>query len=251
MRYHGGKVRKGKKVATIINKILEDGSMGYIEPFCGMCGVLRHIRCNNTIIAADINESVIDMWNSLRDGWIPDLSCVDEEYYNNLKVIPSSSPEKGFFGHALSFGGLYFQTFMVRLINLLPYSRDDVVRISKDVSDVIFIHGDFKTLFSECTNCVIFCDPPYEKYNRYYDQSNNRLKFDHDIFWEWCNKMTLLGNAVIVIENIEFFGRVLHSNVKVNHIPICNRVTRYGKTRSKVEEIVGIFSDYHRGTNTV
>jgi site-specific DNA-adenine methylase len=45
--YHGGKYRHGKEIADIIKIIYDkqppDSIVGYIEPFCGMCGVYRHI----------------------------------------------------------------------------------------------------------------------------------------------------------------------------------------------------------------
>ena len=244
MRYHGGKSRQGYIIANIINNILEENtSLSYLEPFCGMCGVLRYIVTDNIIVAGDINDSVIQMWTALQDGWQPEISNVNEEYYNDMKANGESSAEKGFFGVALTFGALYFQVFMSKLVDLLPYSKKSVIQISKDIPDVIFIHGDYTT-FSTTDNCVIFCDPPYEKYNRYYDENNNKLKFDHDLFWEWCCRMCMNNNIVVVIENPDFFSRETLEGVQLEKVTISNRISRFGKTKTKIEEVVGIFKNF-------
>jgi site-specific DNA-adenine methylase len=71
--YHGGKYRHGEEIAIVIkdiyNKQPPDSIVGYIEPFCGMCGVYRHIvnllPKNLKYIASDQHDSLILMWKAL------------------------------------------------------------------------------------------------------------------------------------------------------------------------------------------
>ena len=74
--YQGGKQRIGKKIYDIIHKYereLVDTKLTYIEPFCGMCGVLRHFAAetDRTCIATDLNTDLILMWRAIQHGWEP------------------------------------------------------------------------------------------------------------------------------------------------------------------------------------
>jgi len=79
MRYHGGKTRIGKYISEKILKLIEISNPkidGYMEPFCGMCGVLVHVVEKSDLksyVASDTNASVIKMWKSLINGWKPDI----------------------------------------------------------------------------------------------------------------------------------------------------------------------------------
>ena len=57
------------------------------------------------------------------------------------------------------------------------------------------------TQFSKLKNFVIYCDPPYkdDKSSYYFDEENNRLSFDHIVFWKWCLKMSK-NNIIFVSE---------------------------------------------------
>jgi site-specific DNA-adenine methylase len=77
--YHGGKYRHGEEIARVIkdvyDKQLPGSVIGYLEPFCGMCGVYRHVvnllPKNLKYVASDQHDSLILMWKALQDNWIP------------------------------------------------------------------------------------------------------------------------------------------------------------------------------------
>ena len=86
-RYSGGKQKIGQRIAEKIYnesiKISQNEECkidGYVEAFCGMMGVFQHIpelfNKNDEIKykANDINESVVEMWKSLQNGWVPPTS---------------------------------------------------------------------------------------------------------------------------------------------------------------------------------
>lgn len=203
MRYHGGKSRAGKGIASILQEVInkKKSLVGYCEPFCGACGVLSHMTLLNEIqiIAGDSNKSLICMWKSLCDGWVPDISNATRKRYIQLKGNGESSAEKGFLGHVVSYGGLYFKTFTESLVPRLPSSKRSVIRISEKLRNVKFQEGDY-TQFSELENHLIFCDPPYEKNSRYFDENNKLVKFDSMSFWNWCKYMSEKNNIIVVNE---------------------------------------------------
>ena len=48
MSYQGGKQRLGKKIYNII-KNYDDGTLDYLEPFVGICGVMKHMTKGNPL----------------------------------------------------------------------------------------------------------------------------------------------------------------------------------------------------------
>lgn len=228
MRYHGGKTRLGGPISKVILKILELSDIDcYVEPFCGMCGVLVHVRKNTKLKiyrAYDKNESVIMMWNSLKDGWKPRIHDFNLDRFNYLKGNGQSSAEKGFFGHALTFGALYFQCYRPELLGLLEYSSNDVIERSSVLHDVYFETLDFKELQKQnLNNCLIYCDPPYERANRYYDEHNTQISFDSNEFWEAC-KILAKRNVIVISEQKGFFDKrceeVASSKIRMIPLPV-------------------------------
>jgi DNA adenine methylase len=206
--YHGGKQRSGKKIANIITQIQED-HIGYCEPFCGMLGVYRHVT---TILgpdiqykAGDINKSVIMMWNDAKSGWIPPSEST-ESHYNICRTTSEPSSEKGFVGHACSFGGQYFMGYKDKYLKSntteekkkrLVVQSNRVCKIAEECSNVQFTNGDYDQ-FSNLKSFLIYCDPPYEGIkSRYSDEYGHKISFDHSKFWEWCRMMGK-DNTVLV-----------------------------------------------------
>ena len=238
MKYHGGKTRVGEKISNIIQELIDNNEQikGYCEPFCGACGVIKHLTQNNQkleFVAGDNHESMIKMWKSLQTGWEPDISNISKEYYLSLKGNGESSAQKGFIGHCLSFGGLYFKVYMEELVPRIENSKKNIIKRSLDIKNVSFSVGDY-TQFSHLKNNIIFCDPPYQKLNKYYDEYDNRLNFDNDLFWEWCGEMKK-NNIVIVNEMSGIENTVtMDSNI----IELKPRNLNYGKyTNSETESL--------------
>lgn len=206
MRYHGGKSRSGKKISEILKDIIKKESLvGYCEPFCGACGVMSHMSSLETIdnfLAGDINPSMICMWKALcDDNWKPDLSNVTRARFLELKGDGSSSAEKGFIGHVVTYGGQYFKHFSESLASdsRLYGSKKSVISLSNKMRNVKFQCGNYDQ-YDDIIGYLIFCDPPYEKTSYYFDENNRSRKFDSLSFWEWCRKMS--ENNVIVVNEM-------------------------------------------------
>jgi site-specific DNA-adenine methylase len=214
--YHGGKQKIGKDIANAmcnymikIKKTDKDKIKGYCEPFCGMLGVYRHFyNCsylknyrNLKYLGGDYNKSLILMWKKSQKGWKPPTEC-SEDRYNRLKKTKKPSAEKGFIGHQYSYGGQYFKGYRGKYGNNGVYKKasKNVTDIAKLLKNVKFKNGSY-TQFSKLKNFVIYCDPPYkdDKSSYYFDEENNRLSFDHIVFWKWCLKMSK-NNIIFVSE---------------------------------------------------
>jgi len=209
--YHGGKQRIGREIAGIISDIAhyveeERGYRfaGYCEPFCGMLGVYQHIpkefedHRKFTYKAGDANASVIKMWQRAQKGWKPPRKCTEAQY-EKLKSSTTPSAERGFIGHACSFGGQYFKAFKNKHLHGLSTTQKDrrvagqadrVTQIASQMDCVKFSSGNY-TQFSNLRNYIIYCDPPYYGAASYYFDENRKLRtFDHEKFWDWCREMS-------------------------------------------------------------
>jgi DNA adenine methylase len=210
--YHGGKTRTGNLIANVIyNEALDIEDVydftikGYCEPFAGMLGVYRHIpvlfkdhKPKLKYMAGDFNKSLILMWKALQEGWKPPTTITKKEY-DSLRYSKDSA-KKGFIGNKCGFGGLFFGQYRKELCTSrrIKLTLDKIKKIIKDIKNTKFKSGSY-TQYSKLKGYVIYCDPPYSKYNRYVDSENKRVNFDNKKFWNWCRKMAK-DNIVFVSE---------------------------------------------------
>ncbi len=209
--YHGGKQKIGAKIADEIlaeSEAIAAGEgfviTGYCEPFCGMLGVYRHSfdrfgADGVRYFAGDDNESVIKMWKAAQRGWEPPMHKVSKREFMALAGNGQSSAVKGYVGHLYGYMGKYFKPFDSTITNSQRVNTSGKIReIGGKLSRVTFSHGSYAQ-FSKLKGCVIYCDPPYQIQNYYYDESDNKKAFDHGQFWDWCRYMAR-ENIVFVSE---------------------------------------------------
>jgi site-specific DNA-adenine methylase len=204
--YHGGKQKIGKYIAETMSEYIPENEVfsGYLEPFCGMCGVYDHaidMIPAKKYIASDINKSIILMWKKVQKGWKPPKTC-DKETYDKLKYNNKVSAQKGYLGHVCSYRGTYFDTYFNHKQSKLDSNYKNVIRLGKKLEDVTFYDKSYDMFHPK--NYVIYCDPPYaSSTQRYYEGETigkgYKLKFDSETFWKWCKKMAK-DNYVFVSE---------------------------------------------------
>jgi DNA adenine methylase len=211
--YHGGKQRIGKKLPQIIYEesldIEDDFDFtikGYCEPFAGMLGVYQHIpelfdghKPKLKYKAGDTNKSLILMWKALQEGWKLPTKKITKQEFITLGKNNSSSASKGFIGFFYGYMGKYFQPFRHNVSqDRLNNTINKLHLIGKKLKQVKFRQGVY-TNFSSLKGYIIYCDPPYEIQNHYYQDGGEKLKFDNQKFWDWCRKMAK-DNIVFVSE---------------------------------------------------
>ena len=209
--YHGGKVRGGDDIAQVIVyfvTMIEDSTgyqfKGYWEPFCGMCGVYRHIPellPDKQFLASDIHPSLIIMWQALQDGWTPP-NRVTEKMYEYYKHKPGSCPEKAYIGFGHSFGGIYFTGFTEKY-GMPPSTKKAGILL--DVADKL-VGIQFKRMnyddpeYAHMAGWIIYCDPPYNSDNSKFKMDDGSIgTFSSDDFWSWARAMSR-NNLLFVSE---------------------------------------------------
>lgn len=202
--YYGGKKKIGKDIASVINQFLKTSNQifqGYCEPFCGMLGVYKHIiplfdhDPQFKFLAGDRNDELIILWKALQNGWNPPKNCTKEQY-QRLKKSPRKSPKKSFIGHACSWGGIYFGSYVDRKNYISPQLKN-INNMKNIIERIDFKDGEFDQ-YSKLKKFIIYCDPPYQgARNNYRKGTLYSTSFNHDKFYEWCRKMAK-NNLVFV-----------------------------------------------------
>lgn len=205
--YSGGKAKIGKEIYKQILKLENDyisvhripamRKMKYFEPFCGMLGTAHHFSDDNRkIIANDINKDIILMWKKLkRGGWNLPKKC-DKSKFIELKFSKKNSAERGFYGIACTYSGIYYAGYRPGDKNqhFFNRARNSIIKLSKNLKNITFYSKSYLNFNPK--NMVIYCDPPYKdnKFNSLYFSD-----FDSDLFWKVMRKWSK-NNLVIISE---------------------------------------------------
>lgn len=201
--YQGGKGRIGKRIACVLrvieNDILDSSETDYIEPFCGMCGVLFNMAMGSRrrIVANDTNGDVIEMWKCIQKGWDPPKTCSRSEFDDlkkNDRYIPSA--KRGFVGSISSYGNIFMGYYRLHLQpphrDYIGEGRKRVLSISKYTDKVEFTHGSYENVC--VSNSIVYCDPPYIK-NKF--KTAHFQGFDHVRFWDVMREWSHVAIVVV------------------------------------------------------
>ena len=206
MKYLGGKQRLGKHIAPILKEYWNEDLNGYLEPFCGALGVLKHMTdLPTTVYASDYHPDLIQMWKEVQQNKFIYPNSISEEEYNNSKMFKSPNAMKSFIGFGMSFGGRYYGAYSDKYLgekkeNFCKEMINSLERIRPKISEVKFDTKDYSELNPK--GKLIYCDPPYKE-TRYPIKYRREVKkydeFDNEEFWEvmrnWSKK-----NVVIISE---------------------------------------------------
>lgn len=189
MRYLGGKSRYGQVIAELIPR-----NKPIYEPFCGALWVTQYL-C--PVIASDIDEYLICLYNEIRNGWEPP-DHISEQTYKDLREQAKEgviSPEIAFVGYACSWAGKWFGGYARgENRNFCLESKKTLISKMKCCKDVIFKHLNYLNL--NVTNSTIYCDPIYV------DTTSHRKLWDTGQFWKWAREQVGKGNELYVSEYV-------------------------------------------------
>lgn len=201
-RYMGGKGKIGKHIAKKIKEIEDRITMEidtYMEPFIGMCGVMRHMG-DRKKVACDLNPDIINLWRDIQKGWVPPTFMTKEEVI--FQKSQESSALRCFAAHGCSFGGTHFGSYIGNYNGgkeEIDRSSRSIMKVSEKIMDVQFQDAkSYKELSP--TKSTIYCDPPYITASKSVLGMDNFSAFDHDDFWSVARQWVLNGNIVIVSE---------------------------------------------------
>ena len=99
MKYLGGKQRLGKHLQVKLHEIFEKNKLsGYMEPFCGSLGVMKHMTDlkTKTIMANDYHSDLIALWEAVQSDTFVYPKSISEEEYLAAKQLKSPNAYKAF-----------------------------------------------------------------------------------------------------------------------------------------------------------
>lgn len=220
MVYQGSKSRVAKDICPIIQKVIDESNCDtFVDAFVGGANLIQHIKCKNRI-GYDINPYLIALLNNLDK--IPNFEVpVSKEEYDICRAEWRSTqlthPDWyiGAVGYIASFGGRFYDGGYAKDVPASDPTRHEhrnrKNNILKQMPELIGCKFEVKDFFSlDCTNAIIYCDPPYNGTKPYpYDN------YDKDAFW---NKVRELSehNQVFISELSapDDFKMVWHKKIK-------------------------------------
>jgi DNA adenine methylase len=193
MRYLGGKSKIRKEVSSFL-RLCNIDNRTYFEPFVGGAWILGEMGGNR--IASDGNDSLIAMYKSLQNGWIPP-DYVSENLYKEVKAkMELDSPLTAFVGFGCSFAGKWFGGYARNSSgnSYAKITKNSLLKQLPLIKNVEFVYG----LYNEHKpkNMLIYCDPPYEGTTEYGAMG----KFNHEEFWDTIRNWIKNNNIVVISE---------------------------------------------------
>jgi len=195
MKYMGSKNRIAKHILPIMLK--NRGNRIWIEPFVGGGNMIDKV--DGERIGADSNKHCIAALKTIRDSvhLIPKNNKeFTEEDYKLLKNPDSDYIFKGFAGFAYSYSGKWLGGWCrdkERRRDYVNESYKNAIKQSPNLQGVTLIVSEFFNLDIP-PKSIIYCDPPYQGTTKY------KVKFDHELFWEWCREKHNEGHIIYVSE---------------------------------------------------
>jgi len=190
MAYVGGKSKCYSHIIRVLNDSKYDNKV-YLEPFVGMCHILRRVVNKKKYRASDINENLYYLLKGIQQK--KEYTPISKKKYSTLKEQTEPSFEKSLAAFTYSYNGKEFGGYTKTDKNLTRNYPEERIRYYKSLLD----NETFtKTKFKNCayttwkpSNFLIYCDPPYKNTT---DYSTN---FDHTLFWntmrEWSKNNTV------------------------------------------------------------
>jgi DNA adenine methylase len=200
MRYMGSKGRHAKYLVPIIMEG-HDQSKPYVEPFVGggnlFSEVPAKIKWGN-----DTAKYAIALLKGLSEGWKPPKVLTEEEY-----IEIKNNPDRyhpalvGFAAYCCSYAGKFWGGYARGDSSKgkpRNFADEQVRNLSKQVKGLVgakFTNLSYLELSIQ-TGSTVYCDPPYVNTTGYSGG------FDHEIFWEWCDKLVDRDCKVFVSEYV-------------------------------------------------
>jgi len=210
----GGKALKAGPILDVLNHPALDG-MNYVEPFVGMCHIVRRVRNKGEIVIADACPLLVRMLQNTQSSrhasaCRPEHPFLEHEEYLDLRarfkgttMPPDELPLKAAYAaHACGFRGKPWGAYKegwadkrtgAKRYNQAPKHRYlDKLAKNKTFARATLRRASFES-FSDVRGALIYCDPPYAKTQQYGPD------FDREAFWDFVRHASKL-NVVVVSE---------------------------------------------------
>jgi DNA adenine methylase len=201
MRYLGGKSRLAKHIIPFFGN-LEDKV--YVEPFCGGCGLIAHVKAKRRI-ANDVHPNLIALLQAVSDGWEPPAE-LSLELWRELRTQAKEgvvSPLVGFAGFPCSYGGRWFEGYARtrrgdNSSGVAAVARAALLREAPRLAGIEFHCGHYADLDIP-VGSVVYCDPPYKNTKGY----SGTQPFNHNELYRWCYQLKDLKGCEVFLSEQE------------------------------------------------
>lgn len=169
------------------------GITTWVEPFVGGANIIDKVPSHYERIGYDLSDHAIHAAIGVRDHIDSFPENVSKDEYLLLKGT-NPDPITSWVRFHCSFGSKFEGGYATnsRGVNYCMEGRKNLHKQSELIKDVEFICDSYENLDFE--NCLIYCDPPYQKSTGYKTGA-----FDHDKFFNWCREQAK-KNIVFVSE---------------------------------------------------
>tara|TARA_B100001123_G_C14975343_1_gene893344 strand:+ start:74 stop:847 length:774 start_codon:yes stop_codon:yes gene_type:complete len=206
MKYLGGKQKIGKYISEQLKKIDSKSVNGYLEPFCGALGVMKHMTKDYKCSASDTHCDLIELWQQVQKGKFTPPKEMTEERYLQIKELESPNALKAFVGFGCSYGGRFFGAYAQKYVgtkkeNYLQAVTNSVKKMKPLIKKVSFKCCSYTKLRPK--NKLIYCDPPYTNTKfpiKYRNKTKKYDEFDNKKFWQIMRKWS--KNNIVFISEI-------------------------------------------------
>lgn len=207
MKYIGAKTKIAKDIVPIIQSYIDNNNIElYIEPFVGGFNVIDKIKCKIRI-GSDIDNLVIDLFLECAENpklldKLPELPTKEhyydvrdngykyENWYRSAILLFASY-------NARVYGGCYGAFAKTKDGKIRNYFQEAKRNFEKQLpllKDIDIYCCDYSMWDSLFGGAVYYCDIPYKQSIGY------STEFNHEEFYDWCEKQTKQGNIVLVSE---------------------------------------------------
>lgn len=197
MKYMGSKSRISKYILPIILKDRKEGQW-YVEPMVGGGNLIDKVTGNR--IGSDINKYLISFLKAMQLNYF--MPYLTREQVTHVKNNKNEYPDYivGWAGFCCSYSGKFFGGYAGSIVTKEGNKRDYITEAinnyqkqSSLIKGVKLYNISYDLLYIP-KNSIIYLDPPYKGTEGY------RIKFDHELFYEWCRKMKNIGHTVFISE---------------------------------------------------
>ena len=148
----------------------------------------------------DMAKFAVATLRAVSEGWIPPEKLTFQEYIEIKENPQNFAPELvGFAAHCCTFGGKLWGGYARNNRregdnSTVPGQQSrSLVLQGKKMRGVKFTSIDYRDMIIP-SGSTVYCDPPYEGTTGY------KIKFCHDTFWNWAEKVSNGGSRVFVSE---------------------------------------------------
>lgn len=266
LKWPGGKKRVLHHIKSILPRI---GKTRLIEPFVGGGSVFINLDFDEYLLC-DTNNDLISLFKAIKKSplkferdarqYFTEENNSPEKYYSlreefNNTNDPYLRALLFLYMNRHGYNGLcrYNQSGGYNVPfgkNKRPYFPElEIEHLSHKLKKAAFITGDFSKAF-ECAKAgdVIYCDPPYSPLNR----TSNFTAYTGETFSDEDQKRLVkcalhakeVGVSTLISNHFTDFTSTLYSSADQRKLfPVQRSISQNGNGRSKVEEVLALYSN--------